>query len=199
MDYSGSKLKIFSKYISKHKVAFAIDMLLSLLVAIIDLAFPMVSRWTMQSLLPNGIYKTFFAVMTILLVAYLLKAYFQYLVTVIGHRMGTLVEADMRRDAFAHIEELSFSYFDKNRTGILLSRITNDLFEIVEDGVRIVPGVFRVDLGSFGIEFHPRFYARFGESIAFFAIPGDRGSFVVAAVMVGFSQGEFLRQMPLPR
>lgn len=132
MDYSESKLKIFSKYISKHKVAFAIDMLLSLLVAIIDLAFPMVSRWTMQSLLPSGIYKTFFAVMTILLVAYLLKAYFQYLVTVIGHRMGTLVEADMRRDAFAHIEELSFSYFDKNRTGILLSRITNDLFEIVE-------------------------------------------------------------------
>ena len=115
MDYSGSKLKIFSKYISKHKAAFAIDMLLSLLVAIIDLAFPMVSRWTMQTLLPNGIYKTFFAVMTILLVAYLLKAYFQYLVTVIGHRMGTLVEADMRKDAFAHIEELSFSYFDKNR------------------------------------------------------------------------------------
>ena len=62
----------------------------------------------------------------------LLRAVCQYFVTVIGHRMGTLVEADMRRDVFMHMQELSYSFFDRNRTGVLLARVTNDLFEIVE-------------------------------------------------------------------
>lgn len=127
-----SKLKIFLHYISKNKKAFLIDMLLSLLVAIIDLVFPIISRYSMRNLLPNKIYRAFFIIMAVMLVSYILKALFQYLVTVIGHRMGTLVEADMRKDAFMHIEELNFSFFDKNRTGVLLSRVTNDLFEIVE-------------------------------------------------------------------
>ena len=129
---SNKKLKIFLGYIKKYKKAFLIDMLLSFVIAIIDLSFPIISRWSMRELLPKSLYKTFFVVMLILFISYLLKAIFQYFVTVIGHRMGTLVEADMRKDAFTHIEDLSFSYFDKNRTGVLLSRITNDLFEIVE-------------------------------------------------------------------
>ena len=70
--------------------------------------------------------------MVILFAAYLLRAFFQYQMTVVGHSMGTLVEADMRRDVFCHIQKLSFSFFDRNRTGVLMSRVTNDLFEIVE-------------------------------------------------------------------
>ena len=132
IDFSGSKLSIFASYIWPHRKAFAQDMLLSLSVALIDLVFPIISRRSMQELLPAHLYRTFFTVMGILAAAYLLRAFFQYLVTIIGHRMGTLVEADMRRDIFMHMQEMSYSFFDHNRTGVLLSRVTNDLFEIVE-------------------------------------------------------------------
>ena len=151
------KLKVFIKYIKKYKKAFFIDMLLSLIIAIIDLSFPIISRLSMRELLPKGIYKTFFCIMVILFIAYLIKAILQYFVTVIGHRMGTLVEMEMRRDAFSHIESLSFNYFDKNRTGILLSRITNDLFEIVElshHGPEYFLMCFITILGSVIILFH---------------------------------------------
>ena len=86
----------------------------------------------MRNLLPEGIFRTFFIVMAIMFAAYILRAVCQYFVTVIGHRMGTLVEADMRRDVFTHMQSLSYSFFDRNRTGVLLARVTNDLFEIVE-------------------------------------------------------------------
>lgn len=132
MNYNDGKLIIFLNYIKPHRRLFAIDMLLSVLVASIDLIFPYASRWAMQRLLPQERYKTFFVVMGIILAAYLVRAIFMYLVTVIGHRMGTYVEADMREDIFNHIQHLSFSFFDKNRTGVLLGRVTNDLFEIVE-------------------------------------------------------------------
>ena len=131
-DYSASKLKIFASYIAPHKRMFAADMTLSLLVAGVDLAFPFVTRKTMQVLLPEQKYTAFFTVIAVLIAAYILRAFFQYLVTVIGHRMGTYVEADMRKDVFSHMQSLSYSFFDHNRTGVLLSRVTNDLFEIVE-------------------------------------------------------------------
>ena len=131
-DYSRSKLAIFASYIVPHRKAFAIDMALSVGIAVVDLIFPYVSRWSMRNLLPEGIFRTFFIVMAIMFAAYILRAVCQYFVTVIGHRMGTLVEADMRRDVFTHMQSLSYSFFDRNRTGVLLARVTNDLFEIVE-------------------------------------------------------------------
>ena len=131
-DFSKSDTAIFISYILPHKKMFAADMFLSVCIALIDLAFPYVTRKAMNSLLPQKMYSAFFAVMGIILAAYLLRAVFQYFITVIGHGYGTLVEADMRRDIFAHMQRLSFSYYDRNRTGVLLGRITNDLFEIVE-------------------------------------------------------------------
>ncbi len=132
IDYSRSKLSIFASYIVPHRPAFVLDMALSLAVALVDLVFPYVTRTAMNRLLPQNLFGTFFAVMGILFLSYLLRAWFQYLITIVGHRMGTLVEADMRRDIFTHMQSLSFSFFDRNRTGVLLGRITNDLFEIVE-------------------------------------------------------------------
>ncbi len=132
IDYTKSKLSVFASYIRPHGRAFAQDMLLSLAIALVDLAFPIVSRRSMQTFLPAHMYRAFFTVMAVLAVSYLIRAYFQYQVTIIGHRMGTLVEADMRRDIFLHMQEMSYSFFDHNRTGVLLSRVTNDLFEIVE-------------------------------------------------------------------
>ena len=131
-DYNRSKLSLLAAYIAPHKKLFAIDMILSVIVALIDLIFPYVSRWTMYSLLPNNVFKTFFIVMAILAAAYILKALMSTAVTTIGHCMGIRVEADMRAEIFGHMEELSFDYYDRNRTGALLGRVTNDLFEIAE-------------------------------------------------------------------
>ena len=131
-DFSKSDFSIFVSYITPHIGPFAVDMGLSVLVAAIDLVFPYVSRWSMNHLLPDRKYEAFFTVMAIIFTAYILRAVMMYFVTVVGHGMGTLVEADMRVDIFSHMQELSFSYFDKHRTGVLLGRVTNDLFEIVE-------------------------------------------------------------------
>ncbi len=132
VDCSRSKLAVFAAYIRPHRGAFLLDMALSLAVALVDLAFPYITRRSMNRLLPENHYTLFFVIMAALFAAYLLRAWFQYLITIVGHRMGTLVEADMRRDVFVHMQSLSFSFFDKNRTGVLLARVTNDLFEIVE-------------------------------------------------------------------
>ena len=131
-DPKAGKLQIFASYIYPHRKLFAIDMTLSVMIALTDLVFPYVSRWSMHHLLPEKMFQAFFAVMAAIFTAYMLKAFFQYKVTVIGHGMGTLVEADMRQDIFTHMQELSFSFFDTHRTGVLMTRIANDLFEIVE-------------------------------------------------------------------
>ena len=105
VDFNRSKLAVFASYIVPHRGAFALDMCLSLAVALVDLAFPYVTRHTMNTLLPQKQFAAFFSVMALLFAAYLLRAWFQYLITIVGHRMGTLVEADMRRDVFMHMPE----------------------------------------------------------------------------------------------
>ena len=129
---SKSKLSRFFSYYKPHRRLFAIDLTCAFLVAVIDIIFPYATRLSMQTYLPNGLYKSFFIMMAVLFLAYVLKAVLNYFITVLGHKMGVLIEADMRRDLFGHIQRLSFSFFDKNRTGEIMSRITNDLFEITE-------------------------------------------------------------------
>ena len=131
-DYSKNGLAVFLSYFRPHWKLFAVDMLCASLIAAIDLIFPIVTRKSMQTLLPERLFGMFFAVMIALVLAYLLKGVLHYIIIVVGHGMGVLIEADMRKDVFTHIESLSFSYFDKNRTGVLMSRVTNDLFEITE-------------------------------------------------------------------
>lgn len=131
-DYTQSPLKIFIAYIKDEKRLFAIDMLCAVAVAVIDLVFPYVSKNAMQTYLPQSLYKTFFIVMGILVAAYLLKSVMYYIITVVGHKMGVRIEANMREDLFKHVQKLSFKYFDENRTGTTMSRLTSDLFEITE-------------------------------------------------------------------
>ncbi len=131
-NYNGKPLGVFLSYFGPHMKLFVIDMLCAFAVSIIDLIFPIISRRSMQNYLPDKLFSAFFIVIAVLLAAYLLKAVFYYIITVLGHYMGVLVEADMRRDVFTHIESLSFSFFDQNRTGVLMSRVTNDLFDITE-------------------------------------------------------------------
>ena len=132
IDFHQKPLRIFLAYIARHKGLFFIDTVCAVTVAVIDLVFPFASRTAMNRYLPEKLYTTFFTVMVILILAYVLKGVLYYIITVIGHKMGVLTEADMRRDLFTHMEELSFSFFDKNRTGVLLSRVVNDLFEVTE-------------------------------------------------------------------
>ena len=132
IDFHQKPLRIFLAYIARHKRLFFIDTACAIGVAVIDLVFPYVSRSAMNRYLPQKLYTTFFVVMGILILAYVLKGVLYYLITVLGHKMGVLTEADMRRDLFTHMEELSFSFYDKNRTGALLSRVVSDLFEVTE-------------------------------------------------------------------
>ena len=127
-----SALQIFLSYFKPHKKLFLMDLGCALLISVIDLAFPYVSRGCMYELLPQSAYKTFFAVMVVVLAAFALRALLTYVICYWGHTFGILVEADIRRDLFRHMQELSFDYFDRNRTGQLMSRLTADLFDITE-------------------------------------------------------------------
>lgn len=132
MKFQRSHVSIFLSYYKPHLHLFLLDMACALGIALIDLAFPYLSRLSMQELLPQNLFGAFFAVMGCLLAAYLLRAGMYYIVTYLGHMMGVLIEADIRRDLFGHMQNLSFSFYDKNRTGQLMSRATTDLFEITE-------------------------------------------------------------------
>ncbi len=101
-------------------------------VAAIDLAFPLVSRHAMYDMLPDKAYGPFFALMLCVACFYVLRSVGQYLMTYIGHLFGVYVEADIRAALFRHLQELDFEFYDKNRTGKLMSRLTGDLFEITE-------------------------------------------------------------------
>ena len=131
-NYNDNPFKIFISYITGHKDLFAIDMACAIIVSVIDMVFPYISRMSMNRLLPQGLFSTFFVVMGIMILAFIFRAVLYYVITVVGHRMGVLVESDMRRDIFTHMQDLSCSFYDKNRTGVLMSRITSDLFEITE-------------------------------------------------------------------
>jgi ATP-binding cassette subfamily B protein len=125
-------LSIFISYYRPHLKLFVLDMVCALCICLVDLAFPFVSRLSMQQLLPQRMFQAFFIVMAVLVGAYVLKSIFYYIITYWGHLLGVRMEADIRRDLFAHMQKLSFSFYDKNRTGQLMSRVTGDLFEITE-------------------------------------------------------------------
>ena len=123
---------IFLSYYKPHMKLFILDMCCALGIALVDLAFPWASRQALNELLPQSLYAAFFTVMGILLAAYALRSVMYFIVTYWGHMMGVRIEADIRRDLFHHMQDLSFSFYDKNRTGQLMSRATTALFEITE-------------------------------------------------------------------
>ena len=127
-----SPLSIFLSYFKNHKKLFAIDVSCAVGIAAIDLAFPLVTRSALYDMLPNQLYRTFFTVMAIVVCSYLLRSILNFTVAYLGHTFGIRVEADIRRDLFRHMQELSFDFYDQNRTGKLMSRLTADLFELTE-------------------------------------------------------------------
>ena len=132
-DYrSRSPLRIFLGYFGRHKKLFAVDVGCALGVAAIDLAFPIITRSALYDLLPNQAYKTFFVIVAAIIACYILRSVLNFIICYWGHTFGIRVEADIRSDLFRHMQELSFDFYDRNRTGQLMSRLTSDLFELTE-------------------------------------------------------------------
>lgn len=127
-----SLMSIFVSYFRPHMGLFLLDMACALCISLIDLSFPYISRMCLYELIPESRYRAFFTVVAILLAAYLLRSLLQYVVCYWGHTFGVLVEADIRKDLFSHLQTLSFGFYDKNRTGHLMSRMTAELFDITE-------------------------------------------------------------------
>ena len=127
-----SPLLIFLHYFGNHKKLFAIDVLCAVGIAAIDLAFPLVTRTALYDLLPNQMFRTFFIIMAAVILSYVLRSCLNFIVCYYGHTFGIRVEADIRKDLFSHMQDLSFDFYDQNRTGKLMARLTSDLFELTE-------------------------------------------------------------------
>ena len=125
-------MQIFLHFFKPHMGLFILDMVCALIVSLIDLAYPLISRWAMYELLPQNAFQTFFTVMAVVVFAYIVRAFLYYIITYWGHTFGIRVEADIREALFCHMQELGFDYYDQHRTGQLMSRLTSDLFEITE-------------------------------------------------------------------
>lgn len=128
-------MKRFIHYYRPYKLLFWADMFCALLVSLIDLAFPQILNYLLQNLFVKEaqfILQTIGYVGIALLGMYIIKYFSQYFITSWGHIMGASMERDMRRDLFSHLQRLSFSYYDKNKTGEMMSRLVADLFDITE-------------------------------------------------------------------
>ncbi len=125
-------IKKFVSYYRPHLGLFILDMVCAILIAALDLVFPVVSKSFINDIIPQGRIRTIYIVTGVLIVLYIVRYIFQYIVNYWGHVVGTRMEYDMRRDIFKHLQVLPFSFFDKTRTGKIMSRIVSDLNQISE-------------------------------------------------------------------
>ena len=132
MNFHENPLKIFFSYYKPHLKLFIADMICAFIIAAIDVAFPMFSRYALDILIPNGNLRIFTFFIIILGGGYFLRWVCNWFVNYWGHIFGNRIEQDMRRDVFSHLEKLPFSFYDTNRTGKIMARATTDLFEITE-------------------------------------------------------------------
>ena len=130
-----SILKRFVSYYKPYRHLFYLDCLCATVLCIIDLSFPQILRWLPEGLFSGNAASIFSALRWLfpaLLIWYLLRALCQFYVTSYGHVMGTRMETDMRQDLFDKYMSLSYSYYDQNNTGEMMSRLVSDLFDISE-------------------------------------------------------------------
>ena len=125
-------IKRFAHYYKPHKKIFAMDMAASFLVAVIGMVYPIVTRYMLNDWIPEQKINLIIIGGSLLLIAYLMRLGLRYFIQYYGHLMGVRMQAEMRSDMFNKLQRLPYSYFDKEETGNIMSRITNDLFEISE-------------------------------------------------------------------
>ena len=125
-------LRRFVAYYGPHRRLFALDMSASLCVAVIGIFYPIITRMMLNDLIPNRNYRLVVIYGLTLLGLYLAKMLLNYFIQYQGHMMGVYMQASMRSDMFAHLETLPYSYYDTHETGKIMSRMTNDLFDVSE-------------------------------------------------------------------
>ena len=125
-------LKRFIAYYKPHKKLFAMDMTAALLVAVIGVVYPIITRTMLNTLIPDRNYRMIVIFGITLLALYFIKMLLNYFIQYEGHMMGVYMQARMRTDMFAHLETLPYSFYDTHETGKIMSRMTNDLFEVSE-------------------------------------------------------------------
>ena len=125
-------LKRFASYYRPYKRTFVLDMLCSFILAVSGLLYPILSRYTLNTFIPQGMLKELLLACAVLLGVYFLRAFMKYCINYYGHVMGVNMQADMRSELFRHLEGLPYSFYDDNETGQLMTRMTNDLFDVSE-------------------------------------------------------------------
>ncbi|WP_077329752.1 ABC transporter ATP-binding protein [Virgibacillus siamensis] len=125
-------IRRFFSYYKPHRRLFIVDFTSAVIVALLELAFPVAVQAFIDQLLPKNNWDLIVLVSIGLLLIYLLSTFLQYVVTYLGHKLGVNIETDMRQDLFQHVQRQSFRFFDNTKTGHIMSRITNDLFDIGE-------------------------------------------------------------------
>ncbi len=125
-------IRRFFSYYKPHKRLFIIDFTSAVIVAILELAFPVAVQRFIDQLLPGNDWDLIVLVSVLLLLVYIISTALQYVVTYLGHKLGINIETDMRQELFQHVQRQSFRFFDNTKTGHIMSRITNDLFDIGE-------------------------------------------------------------------
>ncbi len=125
-------LKKFLAYYKPHKKMITLDMAASMLISLVGLIYPIVTRRMLGTLIPERDYRGILIAGGIVLALYLCRYFLQYFVQYYGHMIGVQMQAQMRRELFSHLERMPFSFFDSHETGRIMSRLTSDLFDISE-------------------------------------------------------------------
>ncbi|KAB3534084.1 ABC transporter ATP-binding protein [Alkaliphilus pronyensis] len=125
-------LKRFAKYYRPHLPLFCLDFGCAFLMAMIDLVFPQVTRWTINEVIPAKNLNMIITIGVVMFILYIIRYVLNYIVDYWGHVLGVRMEYDMRKDLFSHLQKLSFNYYDNTKTGHIMSRLVNDLNEISE-------------------------------------------------------------------
>ena len=125
-------LRRFFSYYKPHKRLFIVDFTSAIIVAILELAFPLAVQWFIDDLLMGDDWNLILTVGFLLLLVYIISTLLQYVVTYFGHKLGVNIETDMRNELFHHVQKQSFRFFDNTKTGHMMSRITTDLFDLGE-------------------------------------------------------------------
>ncbi len=129
---TGKLFKKFISYYKPHKKTFALDMLCSFIYSVVGLLYPMMTTQILDVYIPEGKIKEILILCAVLLAVYFLRAGMNYYINYYGHVMGVKMQANMRSDLFGHLEKLPYSFYDNNETGQLMTRMTNDLFDVSE-------------------------------------------------------------------
>lgn len=154
-------IRRFFSYYKPYKFLFSIDFSCAVLAALLELTFPLFVNHVVDKLLPSGNWTLIVTAFLVMLAVYALNTFLHFVVTYWGHILGINIETDMRSELFAHLQKLSFRFFDNNKTGSLMTRISTDLFDIGELAHHGPEDVFiavMTLLGAFGLMFyiHPQ-------------------------------------------